>query len=147
LIACACAVKIAGMEENFEEKYQGVLQNMEFALAQVYRTDPKMTDYAALYAVESLIKLYNAEQQGRTIATPQFQPHEQEAFDSLKAICEWRLGRQALVSQEDVEIEIDQANTPEEIVACLKRIKKSIEFWQKRGGRRSYFEFVSRFLP
>ncbi|HYE74182.1 MAG TPA: hypothetical protein VEF04_12670 [Blastocatellia bacterium] len=136
------------MDESFEEQYQGVLQNMEFALAQVYRADPKMTDYAAFYAVESLIKLYNAEQQGRTIATPQFQPHEQEAFDSLKAICEWRLGRQALVSENDEEVNLGQdANTPEEIIACLKRIKKSIEFWQKRGGRRSYFEFVSRFLP
>lgn len=136
------------MDENFEEQYQSVLQNMEFALAQVYRVDPKMTDYAALYAVESLIKLYHAEQQGRSVATPQFQAHEQEAFDSLKAICEWRLGRQALVSKNDEELNIgEDANTPEEIIACLKRIKKSIEFWQKRGGRRSYFEFVSRFLP
>jgi hypothetical protein len=136
------------MEESFEEKYQSVLQNMEFALAQVYRAAPKMADYAALYAVESLIKFYNAEQQGRTVALPQFQPHEQEAFDSLKAICEWRLGRQALVSKNDEEINLGpDANTTEEIGACLKRIKKSIEFWQKRGGRRSYFEFVSRFLP
>jgi len=135
-------------EENFEEKYQAVLQNLEFALVQVYHSDPKMTDYAALYAVESLIKHYNAEQQGRTLAAPQFQPHEQEAFDSIKAICEWRLGKQALVGESDEEVNIgDQANTPEEISGCLKRIKKSIEFWQKRGGRRSYFEFVSRFLP
>lgn len=136
------------MDENFEEQYQSVLQNLEFALAQVYRTDPKMTDYAALYAVESLIKHYNAEQQGRTVATPQFQPHEQEAFDSVKAICEWRLGRQDLVGENDEEVSIGaQANTPAEISACLKRIKKSIEFWQKRSGRRGYFEFVSRFLP
>jgi hypothetical protein len=136
------------MDESFEEKYQGVLQNMEFTLAQVYRADTKMSDHATLYAVESLIKLYNAEQQGRTIATPQFQPHEQEAFDSLKAICEWRLGRQALVSENDEEVNLGaDGNTPEEIIACLKRIKKSIEFWQKRGGRRGYFEFVSRFLP
>lgn len=135
------------MEEPFEEKYQSVLQNMEFALAQVYRAEAKMTDYAALYAVETLIKLYQAEQQGRTVAIPQFQPHEQQAFDSLKAMCEWRLGRQALVDEKGGELNIDNANTPDEIVACLKRIKKSIEFWQKRGGRRGYFEFVSRFLP
>jgi hypothetical protein len=136
------------MEENFEEKYQTVLQNLEFALAQVYRSDPKMSDYAALFAVESLIKHYNAEQQGRTLAALQFQPHEQEAFDGVKAICEWRLGKQALVSENVEAVNIgDQANAPEEIIACLKRIKKSIEFWQKRGGRRSYFEFVSRFLP
>lgn len=136
------------MEENFEEKYQAVLQNLEFALAQTYRTDPKMTDYAALYAVESLIKLYQAEQQGRASTTPQFQPHEQEAFDSVRALCDWRLGRQALVGDDEQEIAIgEQANTPDEIIACLKRIKKSIEFWQKRGGRRGYFEFVSRFLP
>jgi type I restriction enzyme, R subunit len=34
-----------------------------------------------------------------------------------------------------------------EIIACLKRVRKSIELWRKEGGRRGYYDFVSPFLP
>ncbi|GAB4274994.1 MAG: hypothetical protein Kow0080_23890 [Candidatus Promineifilaceae bacterium] len=39
------------------------------------------------------------------------------------------------------------ALTVSEIIACLKRIQRSIEMWQKEGGRRGYFEFINQFLP
>lgn len=136
------------MSEPFEEQYRDVLHNIETALVDVYREEPKMTDHAALYAVETLIKVYQAELQGRTAALPQFQPFEQEAFDRVKVMSDWRLGREELVDQQENPVDLGmEPKTPEELIACLKRIKKSIEFWQKRGGRRAYFEFVTRFLP
>lgn len=135
------------MADDFEEQYMAVLQNIEFGLVSVYHEYPKMTDYGALYAVETLIKFYNAELQGRTIALPQFQPHEQAAYDRVKSICNWRLGRGGLKDEAGKELDvIDVPETPEEVIACLKRINKSIEFWQKRGGRRSYFDYVSQFI-
>jgi len=135
------------MSGGFEEQYMGVLQNIEFALVTVYRKNPKMNDHAALFVIESLTKLYNAEAQGRAIATPQFQPHEQEAFDSVKALLDWRLGKQSLVAEDGQEVSVSEnTNTPAEIVACLKRIAKSIEGWMKRGGRRGYYEFVSQYV-
>jgi hypothetical protein len=47
--------------------------------------------------------------------------------------------------------EVDMAITPplqwKETIASLKRIHKSIQFWQKRGGRRGYYdEYVRRFM-
>jgi hypothetical protein len=135
------------MSGSFEEQYMGILQNIEFALVTVYRQNPKMNDHAALFVVESLIKLYNAEAQGRTSATPQFQPYEQEAFDGVKALLDWRLGKQSLVAKDGQEISVGaDTHTHAEIVACLKRIAKSIEGWTKRGGRRGYFEFVSQYV-
>jgi len=135
------------MAEKFEEQYLDVLQNIEFALAAVYREHPKMTDWAALYAVETLVRTYTAELQGRTLPAPDFQPLEQEAFDRVKAMCEWRLGRQQL--EDEAGQKVGAGPTPitlEEIIACLKRIKTSIERWQKKMGKRGYFEFVSQFL-
>ncbi len=135
------------MDEPFEKKYQDVLQNIESSLISVYRKEPKLMDHGALYVVESLIKIYNAESQGRSAAPPQFQTHEQEAYDDLRATSEWRLGRQKLTDENDREIDIGpDPITLEEMIACLKRIKKSIEFWQKRGGRRAYYDFVSEYV-
>jgi hypothetical protein len=132
---------------SFEEQYQDVLQNIEFGLVKAYRDHPKMTDYGALYVVETLVKVYNAEAQGRAIATPQFQPHEQEAYDSVKALCDWRLGKTAFVSKGGEELRLsDDARTHDEIVACLKRVAKSIQGWTKRGGMRGYFDFVSKYV-
>jgi hypothetical protein len=135
------------MADQFEEQYMAVLQNIEFGLVSAYHEHPKMTDFGALYVIETLIKAYNAELQGRTFSLPQFQVHEQAAYDRAKSICDWRLGRPGLLDEADKEVDvIDDPNTPEEIIACLKRIKKSIEFWQKRGGRRAYFDYVSQFV-
>jgi hypothetical protein len=135
------------MEELFEERYRDVLQNIEGALIPVYHQHPKMTDYGAIYAIETLIKVFNAESQGRTAAIPQFQPHEQEAFDSVRSVCEWRMGRGKMMDDKGREIDMGlEPRTMEEIIACLKRIHKSIQFWQKRGGRRAYFEYVKQFI-
>ena len=32
------------------------------------------------------------------------------------------------------------------IVACLKRIRKSIQRWNKEGGRQGYLIFIQRFV-
>ncbi len=34
----------------------------------------------------------------------------------------------------------------EEMIACLHRILRSIELWQKEGGRRGYYNFVNQFI-
>jgi hypothetical protein len=36
--------------------------------------------------------------------------------------------------------------TADEIVACLKRIRKSVQRWTKEGGRRGYLTFVEGYV-
>lgn len=129
-----------------EEDYLMELQNLEFAYVTCYKNNPKMNDHAALFVVEQLIKSYNAEMQGRAYSPSVLQQHEQEAYDSVKAMCEFNLGRQALGNGDDAVNIPEGQLTVEELLACLKRIKKSIEFWQKRGGRRQYYEFVRGYV-
>lgn len=33
-----------------------------------------------------------------------------------------------------------------EIVACLKRLRKSVQFWTKSGGRQGYLNYIVEFL-
>jgi hypothetical protein len=37
-------------------------------------------------------------------------------------------------------------NTLDDIGACLRRIQKSIDFWNKRNGRQGYLSFVAQYV-
>jgi len=131
---------------EFTEEYLDVLQNIEFALIGVYDNNPTMTDTGAMYAVETLIKVYTGESRGREVALPQFKPEEREAYDAVKRMCDWRLGRSSIEDEKGKKVEGVEPLTVEEINACLKRILKSINTWYKRGGRRGYYEYVRQFI-
>lgn len=133
---------------KIEEEFQGVLQNLEFGLVQAYRMNDEMTDWEAETAVSGLIRTYTAESRGRKPPTLNLKPLEQEAYDSVEAMCEFRLGRSDMVDDSGNAVDISVSPIPvRDLILCLKRIRKSIQLWHKRGGRRGYFEFVSRFLP
>ncbi len=62
-------------------------------------------------------------------------------------MCEMRLGRDSMRDKKGKEVKLDMKPiTVEEIIACLKRIRKSVEGWYKRGGRRGYYEFIRQFV-
>lgn len=135
------------MAESFIEEYSDVLQNIEFGLVGAYDRNPNLTDTGVIYAVETLIKVYTGELRGREVAPPQFKPEEREAYDAAKAMCDLRLGRTSMEDEKGRKIEAGgEPLTSEEIIACLKRIVKSINTWYKRGGRRGYYEYVRQFI-
>jgi hypothetical protein len=132
---------------NVEEEFQDVLQNLEFALVQVYRAHEEMTDWQAETAVSSLIRTYTAEERGRKAPNLRLKPGEAEAYDSVQAMCELCLGRSQLENETGEEMGLlREPIAVSDLVLCLKRIRKSIQQWRKEGGRRGYFEFVRDFL-
>jgi hypothetical protein len=133
----------------FEERYQDVLQNIEFAIVQVFRNHPEMTDWEALTAIEALLGIYRAEARGRQATPPSLGPLAEEVYDFVETMCEWRLGREEPFSNEEGE-PMEFPGEPialDELMACLKRIRKSINRWHRRGGRQGYLTFVSQFIP
>ncbi len=133
---------------EFEERYEDVLENIEFAIISVYREHPEMTNDHALSAVNALIRVYNAELKGRTPPPSKLEPLAQAVYAVMEKICEWRLGRQNPFSMDDGSpAPTPEPLTVEEILACLKRIRKSIKFWQRQLGRRGYLDFVNPFIP
>jgi hypothetical protein len=87
-------------EGDFEEKYLDVLQNIEANIVSVYREHPEMVDWDALKIIETLIREYQAEQTDHPVPDVDLKPLPQEVYVAVKAMCEWRLGRnQAVVEQ------------------------------------------------
>lgn len=134
--------------DSLEERYEDVLQNIEFGIVQVYREHPEMTDWDALNAVEALLRQYRAEGKGRRVRPVSLPPLSEEVYDLVKTMCEWRLGRaNPFLDQHGEPVEMpSQPISLEEIVACLKRVRKSIERWNRKAGRQGYLDFVSQFI-
>jgi hypothetical protein len=136
------------MSIPFEEQYQDVLQNIEFAIVGTYHERPEeISDWSVEAALDALIRAYGAEHTGRTLRPARLSEAEQMIYDRVHGMCEWRLGREQ--PQVEGASSILQEITPktlDEIVACLKRVRTSVKRWHKSGGRRGYLDFVSAFI-
>ena len=132
---------------EFEEEYQDVLQNIEFAIVSTYHQHAELLDYDVETALSALIRAYQAEQSGRPVNPPALNELRQELFEAVKSMCEWRLGRTELMrDDEPAGLPSPEPITINEIIACLKRIRKSVQKWSKRGGRQGYLTFVEQFI-
>ena len=62
-----------------EEEHLDVLQNLEFAIIEIWRAHPEMTDYSAQRAYEAARQFYRAELRGNPPTLP--------ALTGLKSAC------------------------------------------------------------
>lgn len=134
--------------QSFEDEYLDILQNIEFNIVQIAQKHPEMTDWDALSAIEALIAAYRKKSAGRKVTPRKLSPLAEEIYATLNAMCDWRLGEGQLLNKEGepVDIPLDPI-TVDELLACLKRIRLSINRWTKQGGRRGYLTFIDQFLP
>ena len=121
-----------------------VLHNLEFSIVTVWRAHPEMTDYVAQRAYEAAFQLYRAEMRGHIPKTTALSGLDAVAFDALKGMCEFRLGRGPcpLSGPETVS-----AIATEQLVECLRELGKSVERHTLLGGRQGYLTFIDGFLP
>ncbi len=137
------------MGMKFDDQYLDVLQNIESGIMSVSKKHPEMTDWDAQNAVEGLLRTYQAEGRNRRAPVLRLTPLAQETFDAVREMCDWRLGRREIPhSDERGKSDIISARTVtlDDLIACLKRIRSSIELWNKEGGRRGYLNFISQFV-
>lgn len=130
---------------GFEERYMDVLQNMEAAIIDVYRRRPELLDVEVDAALEALVAHYTAVEGGRTPRPVSLQGARREVYDGVAEICQWRLGDPADAVAGEMGPPL-RATSAGEIVACLKRLRKSVQRITKEGGRQGYLKFISRFM-
>lgn len=137
------------MRVPFEKEYEDVLQNIEHAIVSFYREDREISDWTVEVALDGLIRTYLTEERGRTPPKLRLDAREQELYNRVRAMCEWRLGRIPVTVEDEqgnpIELDIPAIRL-DEIIACLKRVRLSVKRWHKQGGRRGYLEFVSAYI-
>jgi len=132
---------------DVEEEYLDVLQNIEFAIMSVYRDNPLLVDFDVEAAINALISLYHAQSQNHEARRINLNERATLVYERVQAMCDWRLGREELLTA-DMRKRGPQPEpvTFDVIAACLKRIRKSVQRWNKEGGRQGYLTFVGRFV-
>lgn len=132
---------------DVEEEYRDVLQNIEFAIVSVHQRLPMLVDFDVEAALNALIAHYQARAIGREARTARLNERAQQVYEMMEAMCEWRMGNDALVSEDMRKRGPKLASVSVDvIIACLKRIRKSVQRWNKEGGRQGYLTFVERFV-
>lgn len=127
-----------------EDEYPDVLMNIEMTIAAIFRDHPEMGDHHADAALEALGRTYQREKTGGAAVLPR-PGLPQEVYRSVKAICDWRLGRENVVDEEGQPMSIEPL-TVDEIQMCLKRLRKSIDLWTKSHGSQGYLNYIRQFL-
>jgi hypothetical protein len=138
--------------EEIEAQYLDVLQNIEFAIVQVDQQADDLTDMEVADALDALMRSYQAEASGRAAPFQRLSPLKRQVYDSVKTMCDWRLGKQPPSEETDLPAVVEkrgpdpEPTPPEAILACLKRVRLSVKRWNGSNGRRGYLEFVSNFV-
>jgi hypothetical protein len=134
----------------FDEKYLDVLQNIEFAIVQIYRKFPELHDFEVMNALEAAIDFYAAQRINRNPREFNLSDRATLVAENVKNLCDWRLGRKSIDTTNLEGFEKDQLElkpkTIDEIITCLKTVLGSVKKWNKRGGRQGYLNFVSPFI-
>jgi len=76
----------------------------------------------------------------------QLNERAQYVYSRVKSMCEWRLGRTEFSKEDGRPGPAPIPITLDEIAACLKRIIKSVELWNKQGGRQGYLFFIEQHI-
>jgi len=130
-----------------EDQYPDVLQNIELGVVITYRECPGLSDYDVMRTLEALIDAYRAEKIGRPPRPFNLSDDEQLLLANMRRMCEWRLGRRNLDDEPANEKEgTPEPHTVDEIILCLKRIMKSVNTWNKSGGRQGYLNFIIQYV-
>ncbi len=135
-------------QDKFEDRYLDVLQNLEFSIVRVARDNPDLEDSNVELAIDRLIRYYSAKAKGRDPRSPRLASLTEKVFESVKSMAELRLGNLEPTTEDGGAPPIDiPPITIDELIACLKRIRKSVRFWHKQSGQRGYLNYIREFFP
>ena len=121
-----------------------VLQNIEQSILAVHRQRFELSDYDVMRALDALIAIYRAESRGHVPKQARLEDPEAMIFERVRAVCEWRIGRAVMPT--GCELVSGPEYGVDEILECLRKIRKSVDWWNKQGGPRGYLKFVSDYV-
>lgn len=127
------------MVGKFEDQYFDQLRAIEQAINAQFQQNPDLVDFQVDKALEALVREYTAEVNVKRAPKLRLKPDEIKLYDQVKTVCNLHLGR-------DLEVQVgDAAITIEEIIDCLKRIRRSVSQMGSKG-RQGYLEFLDNFF-
>jgi hypothetical protein len=130
---------------RFISEYEDVLQNIEASIIRMHRRI-NILDYDVMEAMDALILYYKRIEQGREAGLPDLSEKRRMVLAEVQGICEWRMGKEPFDPTLGKLPGNARVCSVAEILACLKRIQKSVNKWHKQYGRQGYLNFVGQYI-
>lgn len=129
---------------NVVSDYLDILQNIESAIAEEYKTRPELRDPDVILALEKLIAQYTREKKKLPALPIAMTEKSLAVFKAVQEACEFRMDKNAA---DVVTDEFGIYRLPLRLmIPCLDRLLKSANNWHKRDGQRGYLGFISQFV-
>jgi len=130
-----------------DDKFMDVLQNLELAVIRVWRAHPELSDYAVMRAYDAAIAHYQATARGTVPKPDNLTDLDAEVFGAVQGVCEWRLGHRAFEGDDDAAtVAAVEPIAVADLVACLKKLRRSVDRWNRTGGRQGYLQLVGQYV-
>mgnify|MGYP001083488105 CR=1 FL=1 len=134
--------------DNLTDAYVGILLHLENAIHEIAYANKEISDGQIELALERLIRHFQTEAGGREPRPTRLGAGSQQVFDGTMIAAELLLGHaEASVAETREPLAIgNESISHGELIACLKRLRKSVRFWSRQGGRRGYVSYIHNFL-
>ena len=130
---------------NWNEEDLAALQELETAIARVFRKHPDMTDYAAGRAYEGAFQIYRALNRGHQPRPSTLTGLDAEVFDVVRITCEQMHAKGAIFLKSNTGGRTSPVPLPK-MVEYLRQLQRSVERHTAMDGRQGYLTFIEKFV-
>lgn len=125
---------------SFEDEYFEVLQSIEHNIYEVYNSNHDIVDYNVNKVLNGLVRTLENKKRDRKPPRLKLKGDEQRIYDKLYSLAQLFTGEDDTFSEL-----IDEPLTYDEMIACFKRIQRSIKLMSDQG-RQGYLNFIKQFF-
>lgn len=131
---------------KFEEQYFSQLFSIESTISGIYAENPNLLDYNVDKALKGVIRTLNNQKRGRKPPTLKLKDDEQQMYDRFMDLVVLHTTEGEFTTEDGGELDLEMESiTNDEMVACFKRIQRSIKLMSDQG-RQGYLDFIEQFF-
>jgi hypothetical protein len=130
---------------NWNDEDLAALQELETAIARIFRKHPDMTDYAAGRAYEGAFQMYRALNRGHQPKPSTLTGLDAEVFDAVRTTCEKMHAEGAVFQKSQTGGRTAPVSLPK-MVEYLRQLQRSVERHTAMDGRQGYLTFIQHFV-
>ena len=136
---------------NLPDKHLTLLHDIESPIIDLYRNYPNLKDNQVRKVLGELIKKYRALATQRKVLEPVYSSEiEQVLYKNIATNLERKRSSTGVPASEKPKSlfgrKNKEASADEIFLACLRRVEKSVDRWNKRGGEQGYLNFVQGYV-
>ena len=131
---------------KFEDEYFNELLAIETTISKIYVENSDLLDFNVDKALNGVVRTLGNQQRGKKAPTLKLKDDEQKLYDEFIGLTEGQFKGGALTDEDGDEIGIElRSLTVDEMIACFKRIQRSIKLMSDQG-RQGYLNFIKQFF-